>query len=246
MNHVSINNIITTIMNSMKGQACLEMGNGGKMAGRKKNPEQTAATRSVFLEKSFELFEAKTIESVTMSEIAKASGYRDMTLYRYFPSKTNLVVAVATWKWEQFQNENWEQISGEEFDGMTAAEGLEYYLDSFMELYRNHRDLLKFNQYFNVYIESEETDAETIGPYQEMIGIVQQRFHGMYLKGEKDHTIRTDIQEDEMFSTTLHLMLAAVTRYAVGLVYQGGGAPERELEVLKNMLLREYTAIPAR
>jgi len=31
-----------------------------------------------------------------------------------------------------------------------------------------------------------------------------------------------------------------VTRYAVGLVYQSGDNPERELETLKRILMREY------
>ena len=38
-----------------------------------------------------------------------------------------------------------------------------------------------------------------------------------------------------MFSTTLHLMLAAATRYAIGLVYipESGFDAEKELEKLK-------------
>lgn len=36
-------------------------------------------------------------------------------------------------------------------------------------------------------------------------------------------------------------MLAAVTRCAVGLVCEGGEDPEKELILLRNRLLREYT-----
>ena len=45
-----------------------------------------------------------------------------------------------------------------------------------------------------------------------------------------------------MFSTTLHLMLAAVTRYAMGLVYipEKGFDPVKELTMLKEMLLAKY------
>ena len=50
----------------------------------------------------------------------------------------------------------------------------------------------------------------------------------------------TDVPEEEIFSTTLHLMLAAATRYAVGLIYQGGD-PEEELTALKEMLMERYT-----
>ena len=45
-----------------------------------------------------------------------------------------------------------------------------------------------------------------------------------------------------MFSTTLHLMLAAATRYAIGLVYipESGFDAEKELEKLKEALLMRY------
>ena len=79
-------------------------------------------------------------------------------------------------------------------------------------------------------------------PYEDVINSLQERFHQNYLLGEKDGTLRTDISEKRMFATTLHLMLAAVTRYAVGLVYDVGIDPEEELDVLKKMLMREYTS----
>ena len=214
-------------------------------AGRKKNPAQTAATRNTFLEKSYELFSEKTIESVTMSEIAKVSGYKDMTLYRYFPSKPILVVAVATWKWEHFREENQKRRTSVDFEGMTAAEIFEFYLDSFLLLYKNDRNLLRFNQFFNVYVQSEHIEAETLRPYQEMIGRLREQFHDMYLKAQQDKTLRTDDPEEKMFSKTLHLMLAAVTRYAVGLVYipESGFDAMEELAFQKNMILREYKAL---
>ena len=59
--------------------------------------------------------------------------------------------------------------------------------------------------------------------------------------GEQDGTLRTDVPEKKMFSLTLHLMLAAVTRYAVGLLYDAGIDPEEELTELKDMLMRRYT-----
>ena len=67
----------------------------------------------------------------------------------------------------------------------------------------------------------------------------------VYERAEQDHTIRTDESEEEMFSTTLHLMLAAVTRYAVGLVYipESGFDAEKELEKLKEAMLLRYKTV---
>ncbi|ETP73693.1 transcriptional regulator [Lachnospiraceae bacterium JC7] len=212
------------------------------IAGRKKDQTRTEVTRNTFLEKSYELFSTRTIESVTMSEIAKASGYKDMTLYRYFQSKPILVVAVAAWKWMQVREENRNRVPNMNLSKMTAAEVFGFYLDSFLALYRNHRDLLRFNQFFNIYIQSEDIDRDVMKPYEEIIRDLRTAFHLIYIKAEQDHTIRTDEPEEMVFSKTLHLMLAAVTRYAVGLVYipENGFSDIEELQYQRNLLLEYY------
>ena len=46
-----------------------------------------------------------------------------------------------------------------------------------------------------------------------------------------------------MFSSIFHIMLAAVTRYAVGLVvvYENSSQPESELVMLEEMMLSRFT-----
>ena len=212
------------------------------MRDKAKDAAQMAIKRNDFLAKSYELFTKKNIESVSMIEVAEKCGYGTTTLYRYFPSKPILVVAVATWIWDKTIKENQERRSIRDFSGMTAVEIFEFYLESFILLYRNKRDLLRFNQFFNIYIQSEGIDQEVLKPYRDIIEGLKVGFHVMYMKAEQDHTIRTDETEEEMFSTTLHLMLAAVTRYAVGLVYipENGFDAEEELEKQKEMLLERY------
>ena len=203
-----------------------------------------AKRRENMLNAAFRLFTEKSIESVTMEEIAKAAGCGRRTLIRYFDSKPGLVVAVAEGQWERFMKENIGRRPNANFEGMTAEEIFIFYLDSFLKLYRKHKDLLRFNQLFNVFIQSEKTDAKVMQPYQGLIQNLAKRFHIIYERAAKDRTLRTDIPEQEAFSTTLHIMLAVVTRYAVGLVYQPEDvfAPEKELEFQKQAILAQYRA----
>ncbi len=200
--------------------------------------------RDSFLEKAYELFSTRSIDAVSMQDVADASGYGVATLYRYFRTKPALVVAVAVWKWEEFCDDNRKKISGQGRELMSAKERFENFLDAFVDMYENYKDLLRFNQFFNIYIQSEEgMDPEGMKPYQSIIESVRVLFHDVYLKGMEDHTFRAGFSEEEIFSTTLHLMLAAVTRYAVGLVYKpaDGFDALKELEVLKNMFMNQYT-----
>jgi len=214
------------------------------MRDKEKDAAQMAIKRRHFLEKAYELFTRKNIESVSMIEVAKECGYGTMTLYRYFSTKPKLVVAVAMWIWGQTIRENQARRPNADFAGMTALGILEFYLDSFIELYRHKRDLLRFNQFFNIYIQSERIDPEVMKPYRDMIEGLKPEFHVIYERAQQDHTVRTDESEEEMFSTTLHLMLAGATRYAIGLVYipEEGFDAEKELEELKEALLMRYQA----
>ncbi len=212
------------------------------MRNKEKDAYEMAIKRQTILEKSFQLFSSEGIEPVSYLEISKVCGYGTTTLHRYYSTKPKLVVAVAAWKWEQFQEENKERRPNVDFSSMTAAGILEYYLESFIELYKHHKDLLQFNQFFNAYAKSERIDTGTMQPYQSMIGRLKERFHMVYVKAEQDKTVRTDVPEEEMFSKILHVMLAVVTRYAVGLVYipEKGFDPEKELLYVKELLLRDY------
>lgn len=200
-----------------------------------------AATRNRILKTGFEVFAEKTIDATSIQQIADAAGIGIATVFRHFSSKSELVAAVSTWAWSQYTGK---AISGLDLEKQTAAEVFESYLEAFIDLYRNHKDLLRYNQFFNIYVMREGISPTQMSPFLNIIDGMAARFHAMYQKAMADGTLRTDIPEREMLSKTLHLMLAAVTRYAVGLVYDSGIDPEEELLFLKKMLLREYTVNP--
>ena len=212
------------------------------MRNRAKWDENISKHKQDFIEKGFELFSAKSIEAVRLEDVAEASKHSLPTLYRYFGSKPHFLIEIAAWKWSEFFKTNRNRRPSENFEGKTAADMFEFYLDSYLEVYRNHRDLLRFNQLFNVYLRSEEMDAEHKEMYTGLMKPIHVFVHAMYERAKQDGTLRTDISEAEMLSTTMHLMLAVVTRYAIGLVYEPeeGFDDIRELETQKRMLYREY------
>ena len=77
--------------------------------------------------------------------------------------------------------------------------------------------------------------------YNEMVDKLAMRFHRTYVKGERDKTLCTEMSEKAMFLSIVHLMLAAVTRYAIGLVYEKDSESYKELILLKNMIMREFS-----
>ncbi len=211
-----------------------------------RDPKQDAADMAVRREKmlrtAFELFSKKGIEKVTMEEIAQSSGVGKRTLHRYFSTKAMLVAETGTWAWQEFLEENKKRTVEYDRDKMDAAGEFELYLDSFIVLFLEHRDLLRFNQFFNIYVVTEGVDKDCLKSYKEMIEMMAQWFHGLYEKGKKDNSLSMDLSEEHVFTTTLHLMMAVITRYAVGLVYEPEGeeASLDELLFLKEMLISKF------
>ena len=213
------------------------------MWSQEKIEKSVAAKKQSFLEHGFEMFSSKSIEAIRLQDVAKASGHGIATLYRYFSTKAEFALAIAEWKWGEFFRENRKRSPIHNLEDKTAADMLDFYLESFLELYRKHKALLRFNQLFNIYIRAENIDTGTVDAYRGLMQPIVEYFHVIYEKAKQDGTVRTDISETEMLSTSIHLMLAAVTRYAVGLVYQpeDGFDAEQEVEAQKRMLYREFT-----
>lgn len=212
------------------------------------NPEkdalQMAANREKLLEAGYRLFHTRTIESVSLEQVAKAAGIGVATLYRYFGNKTDLAIAISVWKWNEYLQEV-ALLPGADGREMTGAEHFAFYLNSFLYLYRDHRDLLRYNQFFNVYIQGAGMDKARMAPYEQVIDRFADRFRLIWEKGKRDGTLQTEIPWKRAFSATLHVMLAAVTRYAVGLAYQPeeGTGPEEELAMLRDMMMRQYSRV---
>ena len=202
-----------------------------------KDAIEMASKNERILQSAFRLFAENTIEKVKLTEVAAAAGIGIASLYRYYPSKPELVMAVNTWAWTNYLADNPLPLK----DNMTGAEEFAVHLNAFLDLFRDHKDLLRFNQFFNVYIQSEDIAADKMQDYLQMIRKLEKPFAATCRKGRADGTIKTNLSETKMFSVTLHLMLATVTRYAVGLAYNEDTDAEVELELLKEMLLSKFT-----
>lgn len=204
----------------------------------KQDALQKEETNRRILDAGFCIFSEMSIDKVSMANVANKAGIGIATLYRYYRTKPELVVTVGTHVWSNFIRD-YTPIRND--DKITAVEELEFFLDSFLELYKNHKKLLCFNQFFNIYIRNEAVPPKALNSYNEMVDRLAMRFHRTYVKGERDKTLCTEMSEKAMFLSIVHLMLAAVTRYAIGLVYEKDSESYKELILLKNMIMREFS-----
>ena len=211
------------------------------MRNAEKDEQEMTARREAMLAQGFRLFADRGIEAVSMQEVAKACGLGIATLYRYYNTKLALVIAIAVRQWNDYKEYISLQRKEKHVSEMTAAQELDFYLGFYIDLYREHKDLLCFNQNFNNYVQHEGATPEQLRPYVESINVLARLFDELYEKGRKDGTIRTDLSKERMFAFTSHIMLAVIVRYAQGLLFSGEDEADMTQEILlvKRMILKE-------
>lgn len=214
------------------------------MRNLEKDAREMAERRERMLSEGFRIFSQKSIEVVTMQEIAKASGLGVATVYRYFRTKAALVIAIGAKIWKDYAVEVEKMYQARGGDAMNAAEELAFFLDSFIDLYQNHKDVLRFIRSFETYIRYENVPEEDVRVYNEVVDGFARKFHAVYEKAERDGTLRLELPEKKFFYTIMYIMLSASEKFAEGLVYPSEYEEDmtEELELLKDMILQKYSA----
>ena len=213
------------------------------MRNLEKDEIEMAKKRERMLTVGFRIFAEKTIEVATMKEIAKACGLGYKTMFRYFGTKTTLVIAIGADIWKKYAVVVEEMYRARGGDAMNAAEELEFFLDCFIDLYQNHKDILRFVRNFETYIRHENVSKEDLAVYNTVVDGFARKFHAVYQKAEKDGTLKLGLPETEFFPTILYIMLSASEKFAEGLVYPTEQEEDqsKHLELLKAMIMHTYS-----
>ena len=200
--------------------------------------------RQWILDTAFRIFVEKKIEAVSMGEIAEAVGIGRATVFRCYSNKTERVIAVGAAERKAYVDEVDENRPIASVQDIPAVGRFIFTLDSYIEMYLNHKELLQYNDNFNHYVTHEGVDPEQLEKLHASVYSADTRLHMMYEKAKEDHTLRTDIPEDEFMRVTVHTMMAACTYYAGGFIW--GAEDNRdympELIRLKEMIINYATA----
>lgn len=198
--------------------------------------------RDIVIETAFKLFAENRIEPVTMTVVANNCNMGVASIYRYFGTKKELVIAVAAKKWREYYGELQRHYNELNVEKMTAAQELEFYIDRYIDLYKENSDLLNFNANFSIYIGSEDTTKDEMKPYNSIIEKFVNKFHVLYKKAQDDKTVRTDISEKSIFYNVMYAMLSALSKYSSGIIHSADQDINYEKEIcqLKDMYLEYY------
>lgn len=196
--------------------------------------------RRVVLEAAFGLFAERTIEEVNMTDIAAAADMGVASLYRYFGTKLQLVIELAALKWQQYGAELAGRHDEWAAQAPTAAAELDLFLESYLTLYQEHPQLLRFNANFDLYIRHENATPGQTAPYSESVRFFARDLESIYERGLRDGTLRADISRQELYALVTYTLLLSARKFACGAQLLDAPLQGEQVMHLQKQMLLDY------
>lgn len=210
------------------------------MARNAERDEREAARRKEqLINAGFELFSKYGIENVSLQKVADAADVGVATMYKYYQTKVKLVVAISGKIWGDVWKQVLEQNGPDFFEKFTAYEYIKFYLDMIIKLYRERPEMLRFSNNYKNFLYHEGIEGGELNEHLDVLKPLRVMYHKLYERAKEDKSIRTDISEQQLFTTVAIAMLAVAERYAQGIIWANDNKPDhtQELEYMEEMLL---------
>lgn len=106
--------------------------------------------KNQLIEAGFRLFSQNGIETVSLQKVADAANVSPATMYKYFLTKEKLLIAISAKVWDEVWQEALGDPGTNHFEHFTAYQGIEFYADRMIALYKNRPEVLRFSGEFSM------------------------------------------------------------------------------------------------
>lgn len=189
--------------------------------------------KNFLLDTAIKLFLSESIDKITIKDIANEAGVGEMTIYRYFGKKTNIVAAAVM----QLQD----VVFTDYFNVDSSKSGyqmLEMFYKTFLNVFINRPEFFKFIKEFDIYMMNE--DSSLLQDYEDELAKFKNVYFSSYYAGIADKSVKK-VQDLELFyftSTHALIELCKKLSYSKGVLPQDEKIVKtKEIECLINVFL---------
>ena len=129
---------------------------------------------------AFDVFVREKIEVASMAEIAREAGVGRATVFRHYPGKLDLVIAVNSAKWKEYLDELDRKRPISSVGEIPAIDRFIFTMDCYIDMYVNHKALLQFNDNFNHFVSHSGVDGKKLKGFKDSLLSADTRFIKMY------------------------------------------------------------------
>ena len=147
-----------------------------------------------------DLFICRSIQDVTIKDIAISAQVGEATIYRYFGKKQGLVIQSAMKILGVVQSDYF-KLEKE----MNGYQKLETFYLSYLNIFQNHPDFYKFLGEFDSYMSGESSDL--LDSYEQVIEQYNRVFMDAYHEGLKDGSVKEQKDINLFYFSTTHALI---------------------------------------
>ena len=185
-----------------------------------------------------DLFLCRSIQEVTIRDIAISAQVGEATIYRYFGKKQQIVVEAAM-KLQSIVTTEFFDMSNKN----TGFQQLEAFYMSYLDIFKKRPEFYKFLNEFDGYMAGENSDI--LNPYESAIDGFKTVFMNAYQLGIKDGSIKKQENIDMFYFSTTHALLELCKKLSAKAVLSQDTVIEKEKEIsyLIGLILKSLNSL---
>lgn len=163
-----------------------------------------------------DLFLEKGIDAVKMTDIADNCGIGVASLYRFFETKTEIVIRAGRILWERVNADFLKYLDKDV--SKTGLDRLVYILGYFKKVYEKQKSFIKFLDDFDRLMLMEKVDSSHLEAYGNSIVNIYEPINNAYEMGVKDGTIRKVEDLKVVYAAVTHSLMALCQKFIRGAI----------------------------
>ena len=154
-----------------------------------------------------DLFMSRSVQDVTIKDLAISAQVGEATIYRYFGTKQAIVIQVAM-KLQSIVSADFFKLE----EGRSGYEKLAIFYQSYFDIFNKYPNFYKFLDEFDAFISVDNADATN--PYESAIDEYRVFFMQAYELGVKDGSIKPQEDIEMFYFSTTHALLELCKKLA--------------------------------
>lgn len=181
------------------------------------------------------LFLEKGIDEVKMTDIAENCGIGVASLYRYFETKTEIVIRAGSILWKNINADFLDYMKKDK--SSEGLDSLNYALNYYKILFLKHSDFIKFLDDFDRLMISEKVPSENLKDYEASVVNFYDQIKAAYDRGVTDGSVRKVDDLLLIYTAITHSLISVSQKFIRGAILSGDefSYAEKEIEKILEM-----------
>lgn len=169
--------------------------------------DQKEKRKEEVIEAAVKVLREKGIEKSKMTDIAEKAEVGVASVYRYFKTKPELVIAAGTEFWREEIDSLYYNLNSLDFNELNGLEKVNRILNVFLILFQEQSDFIRFIEEFDNYIVKEQIPPDKLQAYEKGIIDLKPVMFEALKQGKEDGSVRKGIDDNEFYVTIAHSLM---------------------------------------